>query len=458
MKNPCTMPDPLPAVIVDRRLAIRAHHKLVRAIETLARTMPFHAEMMSAWTAKADPSVETCGVYWELGALQMRYSPAWLDTLSVPETCAVLVHECLHVLFGHPFLKVHAAGSGRENGEDTENPPSIVHKALLVATETTVNEYCTTFPLPGNPLLLEQFPQLAPRQSTLVRYEILRRSMPEQPVNGAGSGIGDGGESRSAESTDDHSGWESIREAGTVARLAISVAKDKAARAWGHRLDPATRRAVGAAAPSAGTQSGSGVERVRSTSHAWLDWPTILGHLPPPRQRPEPTLSRPPRRRPELMGIIPGRHHVSQPPILLVAVDVSSSMSAAILGWIKLEVRALASRYRVALVEIDVQIQRAILLFDDQDRHPGLVDDDAHGRGGTCLDAAFTPEILSWAGGAGDGEVDAVVYFTDGFAPPTECVPTVPAIWVLADEHDRVRIPAPWGAVVGTNGAIVRPG
>ena len=441
---------------MDRRLAIRARHKLSRAIETLTRTMPFHAEVMSAWTAKADPAVGTCGVFWEHGAIQMRYSPAWLDSLSVPEACGVLVHECLHLLFGHPFLQARSGLIAGGNDGGDASPASIDSRALLVATETTVNEFVKTFPLPGSPLLLEQFPQLAPLQSTLVRYELLRRSAPERLGGGTDDQTGDRRADQPAESTDDHSGWQSIREAGTVARLAVSVAKDKAVHTWGHLLDPAARKAVGAATPAAGSQSGSGVERVRSTSHAWLDWPKILGHLPPPRQRSEPTLSRPPRRRPELAGIVPGRRSIAKPPILLVAVDVSSSMSATILGWIKLEVRVLASQYRIALVEIDVQVKRAILLFDDQDRHPELVDDDAHGRGGTCLDAAFAPEILAWAGG--DEEVDAVVYFTDGFAPPTTFVPTVPAVWVLADEHDRVRIPAPWGAVVGTDGTIVRQG
>ncbi len=447
-------PAPISDAAMDRRLAIRAHHKLARAIETLTRTMPFHAEVMSAWTAKADPTVGTCGVFWEHGAIQMRYSAAWLDSLSVPEACGVLVHECLHLLFGHPFLKGCSGSSANDGGADAT--ASIDSRALLIATETTVNEFVKAFPLPGNPLLLEQFPQLAPLQSTLVRYELLRRSAPECLGGGADDQAGDQRADQPDESTDDHSGWQSIRDAGTVARLAITVAKEKAVRAWGHLLDPATQKAVGAATPAAGNQSGSGVERVRSTSHAWLDWPTILGHLPPPRQRSEATLSRPPRRRPELYGIVPGRRTIAKLPILLVAIDVSSSMSATILGWIKLEVRALASQYRIALVEIDVQVQRAILLFDEQDRHPELVDDDAHGRGGTCLDAAFTPEILAWAGG--DEEVDAVVYFTDGFAPPTACAPAVPAIWVLADEHDRVRIPAPWGAVVGTDGTIVRPG
>jgi len=419
--------------------AVRAKVKLRKAIDVLVTAQPFHAEVMSAWTARPDPQVGTCGVFFEHGSLQMRYAPAWLDTLTVGEICGVLVHECLHVLFGH----VHIVPDDTIDG-----------RALLIATETTVNEF-VPYPLPGEPLLLEQFPELAPLQSTWMRYERLRR--PPVPCS-SGSGSGEPHEATAAVSSppsgfDTHAGWQSIRAAGPVATLAISVAKDRAVRRFGHLLDPAARKAL-CAEIGVGSEAGDGVERVRSTAAAWLDWRMILAHLPPLRERIEPTLSRPPRRRPGLMGIVPGRRRVSQPPILLVAVDVSSSMSTVILTWIKQEVRVLASLYRVALIEIDIAVTRALLLFDGEEHRPGLVDDNAHGRGGTAFDAAFTPEVLAWAGG--QEEVDAVVYFTDGFAPAPAARPAVPTIWVLADEHDRTRVPAPWGTVIGTDGTIVR--
>lgn len=425
-----------------RQEAIQAKVKLSKSIDVLARTMPFHAELMSSWTAKADPEVKTCGVFWEHGALQMRYAPSWFDSLSIPEICGVLVHECLHVLFGHV---------------DFVPDEAVDRQALVIAAETTVNEFVKSFPLPGNPLRIEQFPQLAPLQSTMERYRLLERHPDERPVVNAADASGEWLPSDAlGAAVDDHSGWESIRQGGMVAKLAISVAKERAIRTCGHLLDAATIKALGDAGIAVGNQAGQAVEKVRSYARAWLDWALILGHLPPPRQRPESTLSRPARRQPELVGIVPGRRHVSLPPILLVAVDVSSSMSAAILGWIKQEVRVLAALYRVALVEIDVKVHRSLLLFDGHDHDPTLVDDVAHGRGGTSFDAAFAPEVLAWAGG--HEEVDAVVYFTDGFGPPPAARPAVPTIWVLADEHDRTRIPAPWGVVVGTDGRIIRAG
>lgn len=421
--------------------AVRAKAKLGRAISLLARTMPFHAELMSTWTAKADPGVTTCGVYWEHGALQMRYAPAWFDSITVEEACGVLVHECMHVMFGHADIVP----------DDTTD-----RQALLVATETTVNEFVRAFPLPGHPLLLEQFPQLEPLQSTMMRYGILARP-PDQRGGCSTDGSADAEQSASpAESFDDHSGWESIRKGGSVAQLAVAVASERAFRKCGHLLDPAMKQALGGAGIAVGTRPGEAVEQVRSTAHAWLDWPTILQQLPPPRQRQESTLSRPARRRPELVGIVPGRRSVSLPPILLVAVDVSSSMSATILGWIKQEVRVLAGLCRVALVEIDVRVQRSIHLFEGMQHDPGLVDDAAHGRGGTSFDAAFSPDVLAWAGG--EEEAEGVVFFTDGFGPAVANTPSIPTIWILADEHDRVRIPAPFGTVIGTDGTIIRTG
>ena len=150
------------------------------------------------------------------------------------------------------------------------------------------------------------------------------------------------------------------------------------------RKRPTTRKAIVA-----------GVERVRAEAHAWLDRSIVLGHLPPPRRQPEPTYSRPPRRQPELAGIVPGHRQVARPPILLVAIDVSSSMSSTTLGWIKQEVPVQADLYRVALVEIDTRVVWSLLLFDGRHHAPSLVDDVAHGRGGTALDAAFTPDVLA---------------------------------------------------------------
>jgi len=131
-------------------------------------------------------------------------------------------------------------------------------------------------------------------------------------------------------------------------------------------------------------------------------------------------------------------------------------MSSTILGCIKQEVRVLADLYRVALVEIDTRVVGLLLLFDGRHHAPRLVDDVAHGRGGTAFDAAFTPEVLAWAGG--EEEVDAVLYFTDGYGRSPSQRPTVPTIWILAVEHGRTRIPAHWGSVVGSDGTIIRYG
>jgi len=431
------MPDP-----AEHHQAVRAKVKFGRAIDLLVRTMPFHAELMSTWAAKADPAVNTCGVFWDRGALQMRYAPAWFDSLSVEEICGVLVHECMHVMFGHVNISLD---------ENTDR------LALLVATETTANEFVRAFPLPGDPLLIEQFPQLAPLQSTMVRYHLLERAPEDRSDGSSADDSGDDQQPGAPNgSLDNHSGWESIRQAGSVAKLAVAVAKERAVRKCGHLLDAAMRNALGGAGIAIGSQPGESVEHIRSTACAWLDWPMILQHLPPPRQRSESTLSRPARRRPELVGIVPGRRSVSLPPIVLVAVDVSSSMSATILGWIKQEIRVVASLCRVALVEIDVRVQRSMRLFDGMDHHPDLVDDAAHGRGGTSFDAAFSPDVLAWAGG--DEEVEATLFFTDGFGPPIQNPPTIPTIWILADEHNRVRIPAPFGTVIGTDGRVIRAG
>jgi len=428
----------------DQAVVVRSWAKIRRAADVLVRLMPFHAELMAQWTIKADPAVETCGVWWEQASLQLRYAPSWVDKLTLAEVCGTLVHECLHVLFGH----VHVVADERTDRE-----------ALLIAMETTVNEFVRAFPLPGSPLLLEQFPQLAPLQSTLVRYRLLAQESNHREGGGESVGACEDHTAASASpqnAFDNHRGWGSIQRAGAVAKLAILAATQEAVRKHAAVLEPALKRALGDADSGVGTEAGNRSERVAIAKGPRLDWQSILGHLPPAKHVARPSYSRPPRRRPELVGIIPGRQSVSIPPILLVAIDVSSSMSVAILGWIKQEVRVLTGSCRVAVVEIDVGVQRKFLLFDDGGHHPELVDDEAHGRGGTCFDAAFAPGVLSWAGG--HEEVHGVLYFTDGFGPPPAEVSPVPTVWILADEHGRVRTPADWGVVVGADGRIIRAG
>ena len=426
-------------------MQLRGAATIQRAVQLLLRTAPFYAEILSQWNARMDDACSTCGVCWDGSRIQFRWSPQFFSRpeLSVPQAAAVMQHEVHHVLFGHVFWKTDASTDRR---------------AQLIAAETVANEFIhPSFPLPGKPIHYHDFHGMAPLQSTLVRYRLLT-SQPRSP------------DLEEPEASDDHSGWESIAAAGTVAKIAIAAATERALSKAGNSADQTTSRlmkavaAEGQAATSrpaakpltvAGSKAGNHVERVRSTTTPWLNWPGLLSHLPPGPDTIQETWSSPPRRRPELAGFVPGRHRVTQPQTLLVAIDVSGSMSAEILGWIKHEVRALASLCRVAVCEIDESLQRAQRLFDDATLLPAELDDQAHGRGGTAFDAAFAPDLLAWAG---NGEnLQGILYFTDGFGPEPTRAPHIPVVWVLSDEFGRVKVPAAWGMVIAPDGTIQRP-
>jgi predicted metal-dependent peptidase len=422
----------------DERL--RAVAKIRRAVDLLLRVAPFYAEILASWRFAIDESVPTCGVCWTGSWIQFSYTPAFFANpeLSAAHAAAVMQHEVHHVLFGHVFWKADA---------------STDRQAQMIAAETVANEFISPqLPLPGNPIRYEGIPGLAPLQSTAVRYELLRGLAPVEPASRSESGNSE------PENTDDHSGWPSFAAARTVASVAIAADTERALAKTKDRADPTASRALEAArggGTDAGDRAGQAVERVDSQQQqAWIDWPSVLAILPPPPEISEETWSRPPRRRPELAGFVPGRQRVPQPPTLLVAIDVSSSMSGVILGRIKSEIRTLASFCRVAVCEIDATLQRAQRLYDDAWLLPGELDDQAFGRGGTAFDAAFQPELLDWAGNGSD--LQGILYFTDGFGPEPEQPPQIPVIWILSDEFGRVQVPADFGAVIGPEGGILR--
>jgi len=444
-------------------------------MRVLLHSHPFHGHVAAGWRARPDPAVETMGVCWACGGVQLVWSPAFVDRISEPELAGVLLHEVHHVVLRHPFLFPEQADPG----------PTFDLRAAIVAEEITVNEF-VTLPLPGEPLRLEQFakrhPQLAALQSTRERYRLLydadrarrdhdereqfKKTVVDQVRRILAALHGDG----AGQLPDNHAGWESFRRAGAAAALAVSVATAQAFDRHGASLAPELRRLIEAAHASnpdilggaPGTTSGGLLETLAGTARSRLSWQRILRRLLAVDHEAEPTYLRPPRRFPDLVGMLPGSRRVATIYRILAAIDTSGSMSSATLDAIAAELRVMARSYDVSVVEFDFTIQRRYRLGGLHSAGAGAIAGSSdplaamQGRGGTNFFPVFEPDTLAWA--ADGGALSGIVVFTDGFGPAPESPPSgIPpnhVIWILmggpAGMESSVRVPASWGSVVDT--------
>ena len=140
---------------------------------------------------------------------------------------------------------------------------------------------------------------------------------------------------------------------------------------------------------------------------------------------------RPPRRLPQLVGIVPGSAQDPTKPVVLGVIDTSGSLSNRDLQLIAAELEKLAGLYKVIVVQCDARIR-------DVSPHRGRIKQIC-GRGSTDLRPPLTRRFLQ------RHRADVVVYFTDGFGPAPKRRPVRPVIWCLAAGGQR---PAPYGRAV----------
>ena len=133
--------------------------KISLAINRLNSEYPLHAGILAQWRVEESADVGTMGVGFRDGRLRLVYSPEFIESIGMDELMGVLHHEVNHVLFGH----VTHTPDKQEDGQ-----------ARTIAEEVTVNEWVSE-PLPGTPVLLEQYPFLPENESTEDRYGKLRK-------------------------------------------------------------------------------------------------------------------------------------------------------------------------------------------------------------------------------------------------------------------------------------------
>ena len=306
-------------------------------------------------------------------------------------------------------------------------------RALTIATEVSANESMPE-PLPGAPIRLEGFPQLKPNEDTETRYARLAKPSPRSKDNGGRKSSGGGTSAESGpdiQTLDDHSQWQTIREQASFARDLIEVAIS-ASLAGEDDLSDEEAREVKEACENWGLDAAAMIARLEpSLRDQSVDWRRLLRrHVGRELDR-SPTYSRPPRRFPHLIGVVPGTLMRAGKPRVMAVADTSGSMGKEILADISGELTRMARGREVTVVECDAAIHNVYRY-----RHPL---EQVMGRGGTDFHPPLEPAFLR------QHRPDLVIFFTDGFGPAPDHPPRVPVIWVLTPDGIP---PAEWGKVV----------
>lgn len=352
-----------------------------------------------------DGSVATMCIGMVDGRLQLRFSPAFVADLTIDEVCGVVHHEANHVLFAHVLHQP-------EPGEN--------RRARVTAEEVTANEWVAE-PLPGQPILLSDFPYLPANEDTVTRYDRLARRrtpLPDRPP------------------IDDHGSWSEITEDPILGEGAVRMA---VGAAWDALTDAEKRNVDQVTAEQASKLCGSGTLNAESATlaggHASVPWQTVLRRYTRTVLSVRPVYGRPPRRYPHLVGILPGKARMADRPMILACIDTSGSLSDPSLADISAELARLGGAAAVTVVECDTVIHRVYPYTK-----PVTV---VMGRGGTDLRPPFAADFLR------KHRPNLVLYFTDGCGPAPANPPRMPVIWVLTPGG---QMPCKWGRKVQMNG------
>ena len=399
------------------------------ALRRMAAEYPFHASLLSGWKIQAAEFIETAGVTIRDGRIHLFYSPDFVVECSYTQLIGVLHHEVNHVILGHMLA-------------DPADYPN--WEARIIAEEVTANEWVKE-ELPGAPILLEHFPELAPNESTAERYRrldkklvIMSRKKGEstQKIVPREAKIEPDGEKNRPElqPLDDHGLWEEARKnsLGELAvRVAVKGAVERLSPDERNKLPALLRRQIGRILR--GISAGSTGEAVlwNEASSGGIDWRTVLRRYVSRLTGRRPVFNRLPRPFPELAGVLPGHAHQAEKTMVLAVIDTSGSIDAAMLAQISLEIEGMSREHKVTVVECDSEIQK-YYPYASPIRH-------VKGRGGTDLRPPLAASFLARF------RPNVVVYFTDGYGPAPSEAPAVPVIWCITPDGKR---PASWGKEV----------
>ncbi|MCE9560531.1 MAG: VWA-like domain-containing protein [Planctomycetes bacterium] len=383
------------------------------AIIRLAAAFPFHARVLEKFRLVFSPDVETMGVTATSKGVLLLYNAEFVRGLTADVLGGVMLHEVHHVVLGHLGLNI------------AEFPD---RWAFIVACEVSVNEF-VKLPLPPGGIHLEQFPDLPPMESTLERYRRLMRVAGNArfAISGVGgmSCPGTHSSEESGQVIDNHAVWNDGGEEAAVQEAIAALVHEAAAEAGG--VPPE----LDAAVKAIGRGTASQIYILSGGTQGTTDWRQVLRRYIGRLTQPQGSYARPPRRFPELVGIVPGRRRQPCDAAVVAILDTSGSIDGPTIEAIDGELRRLSRTRDVMVVEADCVVHRKY-------RYSGSLEH-VQGRGGTDFCPALDRRFLSPL------KPEVVVYFTDGLGPAPRNPPPWPLVWCLVPGGQP---PANYGRVI----------
>lgn len=382
------------------------------AMERLFWAQPYLAHILSGLKIRANPAISTMCVSRSPGQpIHLEWNPGWVASLTVEQTTAVLQHEANHIAFGHLAVR-------RELYLD--------NRALTIAHETAVNQFCDKGKLPGKPVLLEDWPELPEESSWQERYQILASMNLEKDPRA---------------SRIDWDGMKKqhlagVMEAGELERIFTDAVGELGPEGITKGLQGPQKNQIAKALAKQGNSPESLEELARiAAGVSQIPWKRRIRQLAGILVKPVPSLLRQPRRFPHLTGLVPGKGSQPHKPRVLAAIDTSGSVTSADFSLIGRELASLVDLCEITLVCCDTKITSVGKLTAKSLRNSLAL----KGRGGTDLRPPLEPRFLARI------KPRLVVYFTDGHGPVPQTPPAIPVVWVLVGANPKV---PPWGEAI----------
>jgi predicted metal-dependent peptidase len=385
------------------------------AIERLFWAQPYLAHILSGLKIRANTAITTMCVSCSPGQpIQLEWNPGWVAALTVEQTTAVLQHEANHIAFGHLAVR-------RELYPDK--------RALTIAHETAVNQFCDKGKLPGKPVLLEDWPELPEESSWQERYQILA-AMPLDNDPRTNQIDWDGMKKHHP---------AGVMEPGDLERIFKNAVGELGPKGITKGLLGPQQAQIAKALAKRGNATGCLEELAKiADGVSQISWERRIRQLAGILGKPVPSLLRQPRRLPHLTGLVPGKGGQPHKPRVLAAIDTSGSVTSADFSLIGRELASLVDLCEISLVCCDTKITSVGKLTARSLKHSLAL----QGRGGTDLRPPLEPQFLARI------KPRLVVYFTDGHGPIPQTPPAIPVVWVLVGANPKV---PPWGESIPIN-------
>ena len=312
----------------------------------------------------------------------------------------VLEHEVLHLVFGHLNLDF----SDKQRGQ--------------VAVDLVVNSCIERERLPGQPCIPEDYK--FPCHQSAMWYYVNLRDNPKY-IEQCKSGVF-GIEGIMSDAVDSHELWEHCKDdpmLGEVIKSLVRNAKKLCGRDYGNIPSEVVTQ----------------IDELLKTKKSVVPWQRVLRLFC--ASSTESRLDYTMKRRSKRFGTRPGTKK-GDVLNLAVAVDTSGSISDEKLALFFNEIRWVwRNGSRVTIYEADAAIQH---VYQFRGKFTGKV----HGRGGTNLEPVLQEVVTH--------HFDALIYFTDFYAPSIEKRYNIPILWVLTTELEKEQFPYKWGRFIKIEG------